>query len=74
MPFLTLYLLVSPADNLCKQIGPRPGQPMSLPKKNNFFRETPISPWVPFRAKFWPIGCPMGAQAYSLGLYTYQSI
>ena len=23
--FLTLYLLVSPADNLCKQIGPRSG-------------------------------------------------
>ena len=22
-------------------------------KKKNFFRETPISPWAQFRAKFW---------------------
>ena len=25
-------------------------------KKNFFFRETPTSPWVPFRAKFRPLG------------------
>ena len=24
----------------------------------NFFRETPTSPWVPFRAKFWPLWWP----------------
>ena len=37
---------------------------MSLPKKKKkkkknfffFFRETPTSPWVPFRAKFRPLG------------------
>ena len=34
---------------------------MSLPKKKKkkkffFFRETPTSPWVPIRAKFWPLG------------------
>ena len=34
---------------------------MSLPKKKQkkkkfFFRETPTSPWVPFRAKFRPLG------------------
>ena len=40
---------------------------MSLPKKKKFFffRETPTSPWVPFRAKFRPLGrlfslsCPL---------------
>ena len=37
---------------------------MSLPKKKKkkkkkfffLFRETPTSPCVPFRAKFWPLG------------------
>ena len=29
---------------------------MSLHKKRFFFRETPTSPWVPFRVKFRPLG------------------
>ena len=42
---------------------------MSLPKKIFFFRETPISPWVSFRAKFRPLGQLFGPSrplAYSL--------
>ena len=40
---------------------------MSLPKKKNFFfRETPTSPWVPFRAKFQPLGIRVGIK---LGFY-----
>ena len=43
---------------------------MSLPKKN-FFRETPTSPWVPFRVKLRPIAqifCPNHHLAYSICL------
>ena len=42
---------------------------MSPPKKIYFFRETPTSSWVPFRAEFWPLGwliLPSHPLAYSL--------
>ena len=40
-----------------------------------FFRETPTSPWVPFRAKFRPLGRlfrPSRSLAWSLYLNTYE--
>ena len=53
---------------------------MSLPKKKKkkkkifFFRETPTSPWVPFRAKFRPLGRlfrPIHPLAWSLNARTF---
>ena len=44
---------------------------VSLKKKKFFFRETPTSPWAPFRAKFRPLGRlfrPSRPLAWSLGL------
>ena len=38
-----------------------------------FFRETPTSPWVPFRAKFWPLGRlfrPSRPLAWSLRIFS----
>ena len=46
---------------------------MKIVKKNYFFRVTPTSAWVPFRAKFWPLGQlfhPSSPLAYSLILET----
>ena len=52
---------------------------VSVLKKKYFFRETPTTPSIPFRVKFWPLGrlfCPSHPLAYSLvlrrGVFLYR--